>query len=630
MRLILAKLGDNKTIGYAFDELARILKRMDPTLLIDGRCYETADAALDGILWLGLDGSVTPSADDEIKIDVKNGAGVITGSNERAVLIAAYRFLYELGCRWLRPGEDGEVIPEKKLDADALNVCVTEKASRRHRAVCIEGAVSYEHVYNVINWLPKVGMNGYYVQFRVPYCFFGRWHHHENNPDYPDEPLTIEDVRHIWKRLEEEIRLRGLMYHATGHGWTCEPFGIRGAGWTSDTSVIPDEVKACFAEVNGKRELWHGVALDTNLCYSNQKVRDTMTDAIVAYCKENPAIDYLHFWLADGSNNHCECENCKKLIPSDHYVRMLNELDQKMTAAGVKTKVVFLIYVDLLWAPEVYKIENPDRFVLMFAPITRTYSKALTDYDHSEKPTLLPYVRNQNKMPKSVAENIARLESWQASFPGDSFDFDYHLMWHHVHDLGYYEFARVLHTDMTKLDEIGLNGMVSCQVQRASFPTGLPMYTMARALWDKNARFEDVSREYFAAAFGAEGPAVETYLRSISELIYFTNTRPEYKSTGETAIARFREAIRVVESFRSSHIEKYADTDASWKYLAYHAEIVLRFADLCISRASGDQDALKEKGEALSAYVRGIEPAVHNVLDVWNFVNVMSDKYYRI
>ena len=80
MRLILAKIGENKTIGYAFDELVRCLKRMDPSLFIDGRTYAEYDASLDGILWLGLNGSVAPSSDDEIRIDVKDGAGIVTGS----------------------------------------------------------------------------------------------------------------------------------------------------------------------------------------------------------------------------------------------------------------------------------------------------------------------------------------------------------------------------------------------------------------------------------------------------------------------------------------------------------------------------------------------------------------------
>ena len=33
--------------------------------------------------------------------------------------------------------------------------------------------------------------------------------------------------------------------------------------------------------------------------------------------------------------------------------------------------------------------------------------------------------------------------------------------------------------------------MVSCQLTRAAFPTGLPMQMMADALWDKECDFEE-------------------------------------------------------------------------------------------------------------------------------------------
>nr|MBQ4317941.1 hypothetical protein [Clostridia bacterium] len=218
MTMIIAKFSDNKTISYALDELFRCLKAMDSTLFVDTRTYEKIDSSRSDIIWVGLDGSVEASEDDAIRIDVKNGGGIITGSNERSVLIAVYRFMYELGCRWIRPGDDGEFIPARKLTADDLNVAVSEKPSYRHRAVCIEGAVSYEHVYNVINWIPKVGMNGYFVQFHIPACFFRRWYNHDNSPYVPAAPVSDDDIAHIWDRLEEEIVNRGLMYHAAGHG----------------------------------------------------------------------------------------------------------------------------------------------------------------------------------------------------------------------------------------------------------------------------------------------------------------------------------------------------------------------------------------------------------------------------
>ena len=96
---------------------------------------------------------------------------------------------------------------------------------------------------------------------------------------------------------------------------------------------------------------------------------------MVEYCKNHPSVDYLHFWLADEALNQCECEKCAEKRPSDYYVDMLNMLDEKLSLAGIDTKIVFLIYVDLLFAPEKEKIKNPDRFTLMFAPINRWYSE---------------------------------------------------------------------------------------------------------------------------------------------------------------------------------------------------------------------------------------------------------------
>ena len=622
--MTIAKIGSDQTISYAFDELVRCLKAMNEKLLIDGRFYDHKEELQYPVLWVGLDGSMDLSVDDAIRIDVKNGTGVITGSNERSVLIAVYRFLYELGCRFLKPGKEGEWIPQKDIEQKNLSVQVEEKASYRHRGVCIEGGNSYEHIRDMIDWLPKVGMNGYFVQFHTPYIFFERWYHHENNPLLEKEPLTPEDVTHIWKRLEEEVVKRGLLYHAVGHGWTCEPLGIKGGGWDVETGEIAPEVKQYFAEVNGKRELWGGIGLNTNLCYSKPEVRNMMTDAIANYCKSHREVDYLHFWLADASNNQCECPECQKMRPSDFYVMLLNELDQKLTEENIPVKVVFLIYVDLLWAPEVLKIKHPDRFVLMFAPITRTYTTAFTDFDVSKKDEPTPYVRNKLVMPQKVSENLAYLNAWQEQFPGDSFDFDYHLMWDHVLDPGYYECSRILHKDMTNLDKIGLNGMVSCQAQRVFFPTGLPMYAMAKGLWDKTSEFDQIAEEYFQTAFGEDGETVREYLKKLSELFMPPYLRFETPQVDEAAAESFQKAGELAESFLKEVMEKKEEETRDWKYLSYHARICMILARMLRQRAMGQKDLSNESLQELLDYLNEIEMDTDKVLDVCNYQQVMK------
>ena len=128
MNVIIARIGAHPTVAFAASELARYLSLIDSTLFVEERVYDSYDSKISGALWVGLDGSVSPTPDtDEISINIENGAGRITASNERSVLIAVYRLLFELGCRFLFPGKNGEVIPKVRLDEKSLTVLVSDK-----------------------------------------------------------------------------------------------------------------------------------------------------------------------------------------------------------------------------------------------------------------------------------------------------------------------------------------------------------------------------------------------------------------------------------------------------------------------------------------------------------------------
>lgn len=634
MRLIVAKIGNDKTISFAVEELIRLVKAMDKNLRLDVRRYNQKDLSVKNALWIGLDGSIAQSEDDHIVINVENGAGVITGSNERSVLMAVYRFMYELGCRYLYPGADGEKIPLRSLDYKDLAAFVDEAPSYRHRAICIEGSVSSEHALNTIDWLPKVGMSGFFTQFFTPGIFFRRYYkrfyENENDRDFGNE-ISNSEIDAIVADLLDELEKRELQYHAVGHGWHCAPFGLDVTGWEIFEGEPEEKIKNILALKDGKREFWEGKPLNTNLCYSNPYVQENITNYITEYCKNNPNVDYLHFWLGDAGRNHCECDECRTKSPSDFYVDMLNTLDDKMSAAGLNTKIVFLVYNDTLYPPLKEKFKNPERFTLMFAPIAHSFSQRYADVDLNNLPELPPYELNAEIKRNTTENTVSFLSEWQKIFKGDSFDFDYHLMWDHHTDPGYYNVAKNLHSDMASLERIGLNGMVSCQLLRSAFPTGLPQYAMASALWNKNKSFEEVSNEYFTAAFGENAKAVEGYLAELSDLAC-----PEYVRgsivvgfkdfSKEELKERYGKIKTLAEKF-SKNFAKELNTSADWQYLKAHNTLVKLFADLYVAKAYGDEEMIAELSKEFRATVKTAEPVIDAVCDDMYLSDDITEKY---
>ncbi len=646
----LAQCGDDAVTEFAVSELKRYIRTMDSAATVDVILWRPGFALSSSCLLVGISEELAakvpavadPRLDDAIAISVQRGSGYITGSNPRSVLIAVYRFLREVGCAFVRPGPEGDVIPKKNALLDT--VTVHEAASYRHRGLCNEGAQSCQHVCDLIDWLPKNAMNAYFTQAEVPYNFFRRWYEHRENPTLKNEPVTPDEMDGMTRATERQLHRRGLLYHAIGHGWTCIPaFHVNNRhDWVRDETRPCPEYAQYIAMVNGKRDLLPGYSpADTNLCYSNPYVRDSMTDAVRDYCLAHPGTDYVHFWLADGLNNHCECEACQERIPADWYVTLLNELDAKLTAAGVTTRVVFLIYVDLLWEPQQCSINNPDRFVLMFAPITRSYSTSFkpdktTDTEHLP---LAPYVRNRLTMPASPEENVARLNRWQAAFAGDSFDFDYHLMWAHFSDPSYLHIARVMHQDMVGLADIGLNGMVSCQEQRVFFPSGIVMEAMARGLWNRSEPFEAICADYFARCYGADGPLVQALFEQLAGLFDPPALRGDQvmpfadfaratadKERHDTAalaqsLGRMGPALQAFAPVVQRNLT-HADPAVArgWGYLELYLQYAALLAEAFAARAAGDTAAARQKYLVWQDYVRGIEPQVHPVLDVYEAI----------
>ena len=84
--------------------------------------------------------------------------------------------------------------------------------------------------------------------------------------------------------------------------------------------------------------------------------------------------------------------------------------DEELTKEGLDTKIMGLSYVELLWPPIKERLKNPDRFGIMFCPITRSCAVSYKMEDPYNRDLMLPkFERNNIDWAMSAAENFAFL-----------------------------------------------------------------------------------------------------------------------------------------------------------------------------------------------------------------------------
>jgi hypothetical protein len=581
----------------------------------------------------GLPKVCNPYLDDQYYINISADQGHIIGSNTRSVLLGVYRYLHLIGFRFLYPDKKYDYIPPL-LTIEQLYVNYHNTADERHRGICIEGANSIKNILDFIEWMPKIGFNSFFIQFRIPYTFMARWYHHELNPYFAEENIDESIIHQYSDLIDDALATRSLLHHRVGHGWTSEAIGYPSLGWMNADTNIQDNIKPLLAKINGKRELFHGVPMNTNLCYANSEVIERFTESVVVYAKEHTEVDYLHIWIADEPNNICECEECIKTTPSDQYVSILNIIDEKLTLAGLTTHLVFLLYQELLWAPKKERLRNPKRFTLMFAPITRTFEKSYpVDIACVNPPK---YIRNKINLPTNIEENISFLREWQKVFSGDSFVYDYPLGRAHYGDLGYMGIAKIISDDIKNLGHLDMNGYISCQELRAGLPNAFPNYVMGYTLFHKDVSFDHMQAEYFKHAYGDDFSSVISYLSDLSMLCspdYFNGKGSRYSKdlyeSYETVFNRVKEFQTVIKT----NVRRYESKENKpapnnqvhkffWKLLDYHAEYSLRLTKALSSLASSNLTLAKKHWSDFHRFICNNEGNHQASLDVYRVTEV--------
>lgn len=617
---------ESRTISFAASELKHYLLKVNNTINFTNDT--TAVSCSNITLGLFSDTHSLSDTEDAYRIEISNLNGYIQGSNPRSVLLGVYKYLTLIGCRFLRPGKEYEHIPQIS-SIEGLDVHCYEKAENKYRGVCIEGADCPENIFEFIDWLPKLGFNTFFLQFELPYAFLNLWYIHKNNPMLPAEDFSLEKAAEISLLIDEELQKRSLEHHRVGHGWTCSVLNQNTLGWVVTDNTLDESQLPLTALVNGKRGFFGGIPINTNLCYSNPDVVERFAAKAVSYAEKHPEVDYLHIWLADEANNHCECENCRKFIPTDLYVRILNRIDTLLTEKELKTKIVFLIYEELLWAPQTERLANPDRFVMMFAPISRTFMKSYNI--PKELPAPPPYVRNKITLPVNLEENLSFLNQWQKVFEGECFDYDYPLGRAHYGDMGYVHISKIIYDDIKCLKELHLDGYISCQELRAFLPNGLPNYVMGKCLFGTTQTFEELAEEYFTAAYGEDWKTYYKYLSQVSELCncdYFNGKGSRKNETVQENMLKLKEVLLNFKEIRknSSDSPKSDVNEIFCKHLDYHNEYCILLANALYYLSGGEQENTQKAWKDFHDFICSHELDFQKALDVYRVIEV-STKY---
>ncbi len=583
------KITAHPTVDFAAEELKKYLRMMMPEageIFISRETGATEGLRLGLMQDFGLDVSEAEDTelDDIVHVDVdERGNGVLAGSNPRSVLFAVYRYLQENGCRWLFPGVDGEFIPMQDVGA----VKYHKMADMRYRGQCNEGAEYQPNMMEAIDFTPKIGMNVFMMEFECPYVYYNRYYSAMHNPTREAEPVTGEQMVQWKRQCEAEISKRGLQFHDMGHGWTAEPFGMDTTyRWKhgedkGGEAPVPDESREFLPLINGERKVHFRGPMNTQFCMSNPRARALVVDYIVHYAHLHQNVDYLHVWLADSSNNHCECENCQKMIPSDWYVMLMNELDAALTAKELSTRIVFISYMDTAWPPLVERIQNPKRFSLLSAPISRSYTQSVPA-DISDA-TYSPYVRNNLTLFPTVAPYIKCAKDWQECCRVPAMLYEYHFWLAQYLDLGVLDFARVVYDDIQNYHKHGFNGLINDCSQRSYWPNGFAFSIYGQVQFDTSLKFEDLVEDYFSHAYGEDWRKVVELLGRIGKCIDTHYLNGERSAKGEigkhynpSVADELREMPQVAQEYKdfleAHRVMPYRAQTVAFKLLRYYVE----------------------------------------------------------
>lgn len=445
-----------------------------------------------------------PHWDDAILLKSHAGRLFLGGSNPRSVLFSVYAYLEQLGCRWLYPGPDGEVVPRADLRLDGF--AAYERASLRIRgAAAYPDAPGGEHY---VDWMAKSRLNYFYSEYFL-----------EERPggNCGNPPLTEAERAIVgWKKsMLAAARQRGLLIERYGHGWSRALLGR----FAAEKGITEEEA---YQHLRARRD--NEAEKPPNpqhreFCLSHPDVRRILVEDITCFLDAHQhEQDVAGVWMGDGWDLACQCERCRPRPFSAWYMDIVREVATTLKVRAPLLKLECLVYMTTLLPPEGRPLDGLDNVIMMLAPMGRCYRHTLFD-ETCRHPDWKPDIRHNRSTDREHfrlplnGDYLDALRGWQQCVDAPWYIFDYFNWFQTFWDRAFLAYRpQTLAEEMGQFHEHGVVGMVPCHYTQSAFPTHLVSWILAHTLWSGDADLDTLRREYLQAHFGPYAAPAEAHL----------------------------------------------------------------------------------------------------------------------
>jgi len=397
-----------------------------------------------------------PRNEDHYMLQVTGDKLFIVGASPRAVLYGVYDLLERLGCGWCVPGDD--TVPQQaSLSIGTLNVNTAPVF--KHRMMLDFPLTTVAQSIAIVDWIAKNRMN---------------WVHPCANAH--GEPVEWYNRR---DEVVPQIEVRGLNLIFGGH--------------TMHTWVSPEhfeEHPEWFAYIDGERKA-------PTLCVTNAAMEQELVKNMRAFIDRCPEVDVVDLWHPDGQA-FCHCPVCTRgLLPESTQ----GKLPEGMPADVVQSAYV-ITYIEFMnrVAAEIGQ-SHPDVMIspLIYGPSDRAMPDGCPALADNLMPGLAHIFRDSYRPlagePKSALNMrfLGNDVTWMAKSQ-DSYIYEYYNCWIPPF---IYPGSRVIARDLQILNEVGAQGSSSDMYGYSP----INMYVAARALWDPQADWAEMVRDYHQRYF---------------------------------------------------------------------------------------------------------------------------------